>query len=93
MEPLLASSWAFHGPESCGGRACPFHAPSRHHMVAWPIAMPITVDDLVIERVCPHGILHPDPDSLDLAEIFDPTVKVLYQHPCCGCCVPNRYTP
>ena len=40
---------------------CPFHAPSRHHMVTWP---KVIRESGLVERTCPHGIGHPDPDSL-----------------------------
>lgn len=40
---------------------CPFHAPSNHHMRKWP---KVVRETALVERTCPHGIGHPDPDSL-----------------------------
>lgn len=83
----IPTAWAFHGPEVCTGRPCPLHAPSRHPLRAAPIMMPVTPDDIVLERLCPHGIAHPDPDSVQLADILDPAGEGEHQiHPCDGCC-------
>lgn len=49
-------------PESeCAGRdiPCCIHSPSNHHMRDWP--MNWRADTQVMERVCPHGVGHPDP--------------------------------
>lgn len=53
---------------------------------------------ILAERICPHGVGHPDPDSLDFArreggEDFAGAEGV---HGCDGCCRPNaahQYTP
>lgn len=54
-----------HGPDLCRTRGghCPFHNPSDHHMVRWPRIIRFDMMNLT-ERVCPHGVSHPDPDSL-----------------------------
>lgn len=52
-----------HNPVLCKGTFCPFHNPSPHHMVNWPIFVRVDKDYLT-ERLCPHGIGHPDPDSV-----------------------------
>ena len=91
METMALDAWAFHGPEVCGGRPCPFHAPSPHPLAAAPILMPATVGELVAERVCEHQVVHPDPDSLALAVIFDPAHEgEAGLHPCDGCCGGRR---
>jgi len=54
-------TFIFHAPASCAGSACAIHNPSAHHMRDWPIN---ARESTLIERVCPHGIGHPDPDSL-----------------------------
>lgn len=72
---------SYHPVAVCKGSHCPFHNPSDHHMKDWP--MVIRASGLT-ERVCPHGIGHPDPDSLAWMEGdgymgFD-------IHGCDGCC-------
>jgi hypothetical protein len=39
---------------------CVIHNPSKHHMRDWPM---ILRSSGLIERQCPHGVGHPDPDS------------------------------
>lgn len=52
-----------HGPHQCKGRPCPFHNPSMHPMALHPKL--IRYDRvMLVERLCSHGIGHPDPDSL-----------------------------
>lgn len=88
MDTRIAA-WAFHGPEVCSGRPCPIHAPTRHPLTDAPIAMPATADDLVLDRVCQHLVFHPDPDSVALAAILDPTHEGEHAvHACDGCCRP-----
>lgn len=62
-----------HSPDACSGHPCVIHNPSDHHMRDWPTNW--RADRRMIERVCPHGIGHPDPDN--------PGDK---QHGCDGCC-------
>lgn len=63
---------------------CPFHAPSDHAMATWPKVVRASA---LIERRCPHGIGHPDPDSLRwmAATTGDTGWGV---HGCDGCCIP-----
>jgi hypothetical protein len=72
-----------HGPSACEGRPCCIHHPSDHHMREWPLN--IRFDRGISERLCPHGIGHPDPDDAayrrTLASEFDDGV-----HGCDGCC-------
>jgi hypothetical protein len=60
-------------------------------MAGWPIALPICVDDLTHERLCPHGVLHPDPDSIVWADTIDP-LNDARSHACDGCCTPRGTT-
>jgi hypothetical protein len=53
---------------------CPIHAPSSHHMATWPQNW--RDDRGIIERICEHGVGHPDPDDRN-----EDTV-----HGCDGCC-------
>lgn len=63
-----------HDPSLCEGRACCIHAPSDHSMAEFP--QHFREDRGIMERTCPHGIGHPDPD--------DPTLDTV--HGCDGCC-------
>lgn len=71
-----------HRRETCRP-PCSIHSPSEHHMQAWPIV--IREDSAaLVERICPCGVGHPDPDSL---AFLDPDgVRSLGGHGCCGCC-------
>jgi hypothetical protein len=42
---------------------CIVHHPSQHHMRSWPLVW--VNDEAVFRRVCPHGLLHQDPDGWD----------------------------
>lgn len=66
-----------HPPEACAGTACCVHNRSDHHMRGW--AQHYLVDRGLIERICPHGVGHPDPDDLRADAV----------HGCDGCCAPD----
>jgi hypothetical protein len=63
-----------HDPTLCVGRGCCIHHPSNHHMVTWPQNW--RFDRYMMERICPHGVGHPDPDDLN----------PITTHGCDGCC-------
>jgi hypothetical protein len=68
-------------PESrCAGDVCCIHNPSDHHMRDWQQLW--RGDRGIVERLCAHGIGHPDPDDLRVRR--DPAERV---HGCDGCCV------
>lgn len=70
---------AAHPKTKCDGELCPIHNPSNHHMREWTQWW--RGDRKLMERVCPHGVGHPDPD--------DPQSKGYGAvHGCDGCCVP-----
>jgi len=48
-----------HPAAACAGRVCVIHAPTAHHMRDWPIHW----HHGIFERICPHGVGHPDPDQ------------------------------
>lgn len=52
-----------HPESTCEGEFCCFHNPSDHHMRDWPRNVRLDKGALT-ERICPHGVGHPDPDSL-----------------------------
>lgn len=76
-----------HPKEACAGNPCCFHNPSQHHMVSWQKHIRLHRGAMV-ERICPHGIGHPDPDSLawmkSIGSNDDGT------HGCDGCCQPPK---
>lgn len=51
-----------HDPALCAGRPCPIHNASQHSMSDFP--QHFREDRGSMERICPHGIGHPDPDDL-----------------------------
>lgn len=84
--PAEAALWGnmtnIHDPQLCYGRPCPCHGPSDHFMRGWPPHW--RSDRGILERICPHGIGHPDPDQfLYWAETDQEFQSV---HGCDGCC-------
>lgn len=78
-----------HNKEDCKGKTCVIHNPSAHHMRGW--ATNWRGDRSLMERVCSHGIGHPDPDDLAFKELRfkeDGRVYTKYEsmHGCDGCC-------
>jgi len=79
-----------HSPEDCIGRegGCCIHDPSDHHMRDWPRYW--RDDRTMIERICPHGIGHPDPDDLFYQQSeglrLGHPISWLGIHGCDGCC-------
>jgi hypothetical protein len=68
-----------HNPDRCAGSPCCIHNPSSHHMRDWPLNW--RNDRGIMERLCPHGVGHPDPDDLRVR-----TVSAEGVHGCDGCC-------
>jgi hypothetical protein len=52
-----------HGASECDGPPCPLHSPSDHPLRDAPLNW--RQDRYLMERVCPCGVGHPDPDHLD----------------------------
>jgi hypothetical protein len=67
----------------CSGTYCVVHNPSDHHMRDWPTN--IRGDRrFLVERICYHGVGHPDPDSLShFIRMGDDSMGI---HGCDGCC-------
>ena len=61
-----ASPMSTHSRDVCQGRGCPVHNASDHHMREWPQTW--RADGRFTERLCPHGIGHPDPDDTHAAK-------------------------
>ena len=61
---------------------CAIHNPSRHHMRDWPL---ILRSSSLLERQCPHGVGHPDPDCAAYLNWRDKT-DTWSIHGCDFCC-------
>jgi hypothetical protein len=72
-----------HTPYQCSGEPCCIHDPSEHTMRTWPMNLRETG---LIERICPHGIGHPDPDSAAWMERATGQIDAWGVHGCDGCC-------
>jgi hypothetical protein len=74
-----------HPATACAGRVCVVHAPSDHHMRTWDLNW--RGDRGLMERICPHGVGHPDPDDM----LYQASVGREWQgvHGCDGCCRPS----
>lgn len=69
-----------HPADNCIGQYCTIHNMSDHHMRGF--VQHWRGDRGLMERICLHGIGHPDPD--------DPKSQDKYEsvHGCDGCCIP-----
>jgi hypothetical protein len=76
---------AVHRAGLCEG-FCPIHNPSDHSMRDFPTHW--RDDRGIMERICPHGVGHPDPDDLahQRAALGDRADSGV--HGCDGCCRP-----
>ena len=69
-----------HESNSCATQSsCTIHSPSSHSMIGLPQKW--RDDRGFMERICVHGVGHPDPD-----ETLDDE-RLLGTHGCDGCCV------
>lgn len=50
-----------HDESLCEGRPCVIHNPTDHEMSEWPLHW--RNDRGIFERICSHGVGHPDPDQ------------------------------
>ena len=77
-----------HNREDCEGEVCAIHNPTDHHMLDWPQHW--RYDRGIMERLCPCGVGHPDPDDFRIRNSLDYAI-----HGCCGCCLqpPPPTTP
>lgn len=71
-----------HPASQCEGEWCVLHNPSDHKMKDWPLNW--RGDRGIMERLCPHGVGHPDPDDLAHLERIGRTGEGV--HGCDGCC-------
>jgi hypothetical protein len=74
-----------HDSATCAGKVCCVHNPSVHHMSGW--RQNWRGDTGVMERICPHGTGHPDPDDVALRlQLYGEADTI---HGCDGCCNPS----
>lgn len=74
--------------EDCTRRGCVVHCPSDHHMKDWPLLARYRWGGLFMERICEHGVGHPDPDHMSwYNQAYGPKAASYEEvHGCCGCC-------
>ena len=75
-----------HSKISCSGLPCVIHYPSDHLMKDFPTYW--RADRHLMERICPHGIGHPDPDDIAFKRSLYGEKMAYYEevHGCDGCC-------
>lgn len=81
-----------HGKKECAGRNCVIHNPSTHPLSKAPLKW--REDRGIMERICEHGIGHPDPDDLAYKEMILGDHYSAFQfgiHGCDGCCMGEDY--
>ena len=85
LNPDEAEFWSdfsnLHDPDVCVA-PCIVHSPTDHHMRTWPLFWRWSRG--VAERICTHGVGHPDPDQFAYWERTDQSWQST--HGCCGCC-------
>ena len=81
-----------HDEDACDGNVCSIHNMTNHHMRGWPQHW--RSDRALMERICPHGVGHPDPDHLASVERrYGPSGYLVESaHGCDGCCVAPEET-
>lgn len=79
--------------DDCMEHGCCIHNPSDHHMRDWPTLW--RNDRGIMERICEHGVGHPDPDGiaymLRVSESSGEPFPIADGiHGCDGCCRRER---
>lgn len=69
--------------DGCCTHGCPIHHPTDPHK-DWPLVW--RDDRYLFERLCPHGVGHPDLDSLNYLERMGKNFTHESAHGCDGCC-------
>jgi hypothetical protein len=74
-----------HAAEVCRG-PCPVHMPTGHHLRC--LALHWNVERARFERVCDHGVHHPDPDVIAVVrrDRGGEAAGAASMHVCDGCC-------
>jgi hypothetical protein len=78
-----------HDPALCAGRPCTIHHRTDHLMRSFP--QHFRQDRGIMERICPYGVGHPDPDDLAWRPAtYERGIEgrdTASVHGCCGCCM------
>lgn len=83
-----------HEKKDCRGEHCVIHNPSDHHMKDYPTNW--RPDRYLMERICPHGVGHPDPDDIKfkmdnyMGGRFPEHIIASTIHGCDGCCIKEK---
>ncbi len=91
-EEVIACAWIHlsnvHSMDQCqkdGDQPCVIHNPTPHHMRFWNLHW--RNDRGIFERICPHGIGHPDPDQFAFwKKLHGEGMGAEAVHGCDGCC-------
>ena len=77
---------AVHERNSCTG-SCSIHSPSMHGMRKFKRLW--RPDRALMERICPHGVGHPDPDDIEFKRRTKGSkfAETEFVHGCDGCCL------
>lgn len=89
MDPIFTGTGQLvevHEASVCGGDRCCVHNPSNHPLKTARLHW--RADREIMERICAHGVGHPDPDDVKVRSHWAETV-----HGCDGCCRPSDYLP
>lgn len=72
--------------QDCVDHGCVIHNPTEHTMTGLPTLW--RADRALMERICSHGVGHPDPDSIRYVERTHGTEAAGTEsvHGCDGCC-------
>lgn len=74
-----------HPAEKCAGEFCCLHNPSDHPLSSARLNW--RSDKRQMERICSHGVGHPDKDSLNFTKRVGHYEGWMSVHGCDGCCV------
>ena len=79
-----------HSARKCKGQVCCLHNRTQHSLRGFPQHW--RADRQLMERTCPHGVGHPDPDHLSYcaAQHGEAAAIVDSIHGCDGCCGPTK---
>lgn len=86
-------TWRVHEAGECAGPTCMIHNPSDHSMRDFPLVLRTDPFRYAFpERICPHGVGHPDPDHMKFAETVMDSERARAEgvHGCDGCCSPKH---
>lgn len=80
-----------HPKDKCAGTTCTIHKRTNHKMREFPQHW--REDRNFMERVCTHGVGHPDPDQREflVGRYGWMTARGMFVHGCDGCCAPTPW--